>query len=77
MKTYEFENMVFTEMSLHEEYMRVQVTEFDHNKRAHSSLIYFPAERWEQAFKGDEYNRKVIKGAYELLRDNGFAPLMK
>lgn len=83
MKTYEFQGVLFTEIPpkfknvpLIEGFQRVQVTEFDHNKRPQSTFMELPENYWKQALEGDEFNRKVIKRAYEQLRDNGLGLLM-
>lgn len=76
MRNFVKNDILFTEVPARNDYVRVQVTEFDAHHAAHSYYIYVPGHRWEAACEGDEFNRDVIKGAYELLRDNGYTTLM-
>lgn len=76
MKNYVFNDILFTEVPATNEYVRVQITEFDRNNKPHSSFMYVPAHRWEAATEGDNFNQEVIKGAYELLKNNGYTTLL-
>lgn len=76
MNTYDYKEYIFTESPQGGENVRVQVTKLDSNNRPISYFIYIPVRRWIDALNGSEYEREVIKGAFELLFNNGYLTLL-
>lgn len=76
MNTYDYKDYIFTESSQGGESVRVQVTKLDSNNRPVSYFIYIPVRHWIDALNGSEFEREVIKGAFELLYKNGYLTLL-
>lgn len=83
MNTYSFNNYIFSEAPnacynpADAPTVKLIVTMFDEERRAHSYYFYITPLKWAQALDGDETTREIIAGAFDILYKNGYLELLK